>query len=78
MQPAAVQPFRRDSRKYQLMRTMSARPAAVTRILIAISDPPYVRIFMRRSLSEFVTTDTELKAMAAEAMIGSSSTLKKG
>jgi len=33
---------------------------------------------MRRSRSEFVTTETELKAMAAEAMIGSSRTLKKG
>jgi hypothetical protein len=78
MQPAAVHPFRREKRKYQLMRPISMIPAAVTRIFMVIPLPPYGRIFMRRSRSEFDTTETELKAMAAEAMIGSSSTLKKG
>ena len=42
------------------------------------SNPPLTQSFARRSRSAFVTTDTELAAIAAAAMIGESSSPKKG
>lgn len=42
------------------------------------SRDPRPQIFARRSRRELETTETELKAMASEAMTGLSSTPKKG
>ena len=67
----------RERRKYQLTKTMRAMPTALTTILMSISSPQG-RTLNRRRRRELETTDTELKAMAAEAMIGLRSIPKNG
>jgi hypothetical protein len=67
-----------EKRKYQFTQTISPSPNTVTTHLAVIKHLLYTFSFCRRSLRELETTDTELKAMAAEAMIGLSRIPKKG
>jgi hypothetical protein len=70
--------FRERGKKYQLTNAIRPRPAKVTRIFAVI--PASFQAARRRRLSrrELVTTETELKAMAAEASMGFSRIPKSG
>ena len=70
-------------RKYQLIKNIIARPAAVIMILTVMVSSffftsPFHQILSRRSLRELETTVTELKAIAREAIIGLRVIWKKG
>ena len=68
--------MRPDSRKYQLTAAMRRTPAAVTIIFPVIIPSP--QILARRRRSELDTPETELKAIAAEAIMGLRRRPKKG
>jgi hypothetical protein len=68
-----------EKRKYLFTGRKSIAPVTATTITsIDICSLSHICNFARRSRSELDTTETELKAMAAEAMMGLSKIPKKG
>ena len=67
-----------ENKKYQFTHTIRPIPNTVTINFADIISLLYIFSLFLRSLRELETTDTELKAMAAEAIIGLSRIPKKG
>jgi hypothetical protein len=68
-----------EKKKYQLTKIISEKPKTVTKICDIIDlSPGYGLNSNLRNLNEFETTETELKAIAAEAKMGFNRTPKKG